>query len=201
MEPWHQTYKWRNEMQRSSAPLVLAFWGLTSVSEGLRFQRMNFFCSKTELSHLVMEETLRTEGKTDLFSPINLTTTAHILLCVSPRNAFLATPWKDPIPTRNTITNFDSCSLPWKYSSEQSLQCLCLQDVPKKWETYVGLTLKQSQNPEISIWELSETLPQLISLALGLPQSMQWIHFILHTYGTKCRELNKWLMTIALIEM
>lgn len=171
MEPWHQTYKRRNEMQRSSAPLVLAFWGLTSVSEGLRFQRMNFFCSRTKLSHLVMEETLRTEGKTDLFSPINLTTTAHILLCVSPRNAFLATPWKDPIPTRNTITNFDSCSLPWKYSSEQKpsvplftrcakkMRDLCRLDSqtkPKSWDKHLGAFRNSSSAYFFSIGSTSE---------------------------------------------
>lgn len=59
------------------------------------------------------------------------------------------------------------------------------------WESYVELTLKQNPNPEISICELLEIGLHPISLALCLPQSMWWINYTLHMYGTECRELKK----------
>ena len=80
---------------------VWASLGLTGTGVGRRPQRLDFFCSEMELSHLVMDETSGTWGQSFVFAPISLNTIIHILLHVSPRNAFLMTLWKNPISISN----------------------------------------------------------------------------------------------------
>lgn len=85
-------------------PCVLAHLGLTGTGVGLRPQRLAFFCSQVEPSHPVMGETSGTWGQSFVFASLNVAITAHILLCVSSRNAFLRTLWKNPISMGNKLT-------------------------------------------------------------------------------------------------
>lgn len=45
-------------------------------------QRLDFFCSKSELSHLAMDETSGTWGQSTVFALINLATIPHPLVHV-----------------------------------------------------------------------------------------------------------------------
>lgn len=63
---------------------ILALLGPIGVGVGLLLQGLVFFHSETELSHLVMDETLGIWGQSFVFISIKLTIT-HILLCVVPK--------------------------------------------------------------------------------------------------------------------
>ena len=74
VQPWQQMCRWENETQAL----------LTGVGVGLQLQRLDFFHSGRELSHLLMDETLGTWGQSFVFAPINLATVPQVLLCMGP---------------------------------------------------------------------------------------------------------------------
>ena len=57
--------------------------GLHTDPPGAHRQTQDFFGSKTELSHLVVDETPGTWGKSLISHPINLVTTPHSPMCGS----------------------------------------------------------------------------------------------------------------------
>lgn len=66
---------------------ILGLLGLVRAGAGLRPQRMDF-CSQMELSRRVWDETWDTQGRSFVFTSINLATIAHVLLGVGPPRCF-----------------------------------------------------------------------------------------------------------------
>lgn len=84
-------WRWGNGRAALALALILC---LVWTSAGLLPRRLDFFCSKTDLSHLAMD---RTSPKPSLvFASINLSTIPHILLCANLQDHFLVT---SPEPT------------------------------------------------------------------------------------------------------
>ena len=95
---WERTCRWGSEAQRSSAPLGIGPFGPYGKGMGLQPQSQHFFCSKMELSYLVVNAAV---SPFFVFAPIHLATIPQILLCRSPWNTFYMTSWRNPIPTGN----------------------------------------------------------------------------------------------------